>query len=191
MTGLLVTAVGAGMTAATALLVQNRADRARREERLAEERRLAAERRLQERHERLHTRQTQYTALNTSARQYLTLLSDLAHVLRRAPGHRAPGAVDDAAGQLNAARTAYRTCYAEVQLSLTTPLLLRTRALNRSLNAVYGTLMRIVHGNARTGDTVGSARLLVAELWDELGELRTLLRADLDRERQGLLSPGR
>ncbi|WP_405603266.1 hypothetical protein OG741_30870 [Streptomyces sp. NBC_01410] len=175
-TALLVTVVGAATTTMTALITQSRIDRSRREGRREEERRLLDERFLQERHEALGARRSQYAVLNTSARQYLTALSDYAHALGRgsAGEHTAREA-----SQLEHARAAYRDCYAELQLTLPEPLLADVRTMNRSLNATYGVLIRLTHGMARTGETVEGARLRIAGLWNELGELRAGLRADL------------
>ncbi|GGK16350.1 hypothetical protein GCM10011583_55330 [Streptomyces camponoticapitis] len=175
-TALLVTVVGAAMTTVTALLTQSRIDRSRREERREAGRRQLEERCLQERQELLGARRSEYAALNTSARQYLTALSDHAHALGRGAGaETGVGASAD----LEETRAAYRDCYSQLQLTLPEPLLESVRSTNRSLNAIYGVLMRINHGMARTGETVDDVKLHIAGLWSELGELRAGLRADL------------
>jgi hypothetical protein len=173
MTALLVAVVGVVGTTVSALLAQSRGERSRREERERGERLLSADREARERRRVMDLRRSQYAALNTAARQYLTALADYAHALRIGADP------DRLARELDTARGAHRDRYAEAQMTLPDPVLEAVRTTNRSLNATYGMLMRLTNGTARPGETPDEVLLRIRDLWVRLAGLRRQLRDDL------------
>ncbi|WP_225850293.1 hypothetical protein [Streptomyces sp. HPF1205] len=164
---LVVGSVGIIGTLASALLTYRQAERTHRADRDHSDLR-SAER---ERHRLREVRTAQYAELNAAARQYLTALSDYCHVLRRGAD---PG---EAANVLHTVRAAYRNTYAQAQMTVPAPVLEALRTANRTLGALYGSLMRLTPDP--DGTAVEAAEAEIRRCWTRLTELRTSLRSDL------------
>lgn len=170
--GLCVAVVGVLGTLASSLLTQRAADTSRRREQ-------AEERRDQERRAGLDARRDTYVALNTACRQYLAALTDQMHALINADGSGNADGPGDASRRLTEARDAHRDCYAEAQLLVPDPVLDLAGAVNRSLSATYGMLMRLDHGDPRPGDSLDAARTDIELLWRQVRLMRQRMRGDL------------
>jgi hypothetical protein len=164
---LAVTVVAVLGTLVSALLAQRQAHRAAtRQLARLDDRRAAA------RDE--EARRAGYTALNTSARRYLTALTNQVHALRNGAG---PARGDT---ELHRARAAHADVYAEFQLIAPDPVLAPARTVNRTLNHTYGMLMRLAQGTDGPGDSLDAAQARITGLWDHgLTDLRTRMRLDL------------
>lgn len=160
---LLITAVAVLGTLVSALLAQRQANRSMDENlnRL-------------DRHHTIEAHRAGYTALNTAARRYLTALTNHLHALRL--GNDAEMTTAD----LQRARAAHADCYAEVQLIAPDPVLTTARTVNRTLNHVFGMLMRLTQDTCLAGDSLDTAQAHITELWDGgLADLRERMRLDL------------
>ncbi|MGC9377445.1 hypothetical protein [Streptomyces sp. MH13] len=183
--GLLIAVVGVAGTLGAALLTQNRADRTKRMElrAAAEQRReehghaeemLRAEQARQRQLENLERRRACYITLNTSARQYLTAMTNYLHALQRNED------VDTRLADLEAGRLAYRDSYAESQMIAPEAVLRASSTAKKRLNAAYGKLRK--YGAAPSDHTAELADLegeFREEVWPYLGELKQAMRTDL------------
>ncbi|MGC9498001.1 hypothetical protein [Streptomyces sp. WG7] len=183
--GLLIAVVGVAGTLGAALLTQNRADRTkrmelqaaaeqRREEHAHAEEMLRAEQARQRQLESLERRRACYIALNTSARQYLTAMTNYLHALQRGED------ADSRLADLEAGRLAYRDSYAESQMIAPEDVLRASSTAKKRLNAAYGKLRK--YGSAPSDHTAELANLegeFHEEVWPYLGELKQSMRTDL------------
>ncbi|MFH8975503.1 hypothetical protein [Streptomyces sp. NPDC017890] len=183
--GLLIAMVGVAGTLGAALLTQNRADRTKRMElqAAAEQRReehghaeemLRAEQTRQRQLESLERRRACYITLNTSARQYLTAMTNYLHALQRGED------VSPRLTDLEAARLTYRDSYAESQMIAPEAVSRASSTAKKRLNAAYGRLRK--YGSAPSDHAEELANLEAEfreEVWPYLGELKQSMRADL------------
>ncbi len=171
---LLVTALAVAGTLVSALLAQRHAGRSMTRELDRLDRRRVEERQERARQSVLESHRAGYTAFNSAARRYLTALTNHLHALRLGTG------VEAAAAELRRARAEHADCYAELQLVAPDTVLTTAREVNRALNHVYGTLLRLAHGAPLADDSLDAAQAEITGLWDRaLAELRTRMRRDL------------
>ncbi|MCT9075987.1 hypothetical protein [Streptomyces fulvoviolaceus] len=172
-TALLVAVAGVVGTLLSALLTQRAADRSRQRE--------------QERAEQLRKRRSEaqelrscYVALNTSARQYLSALTDHLHALGRDEDLRS------VRQRLTEARDQHRDAYAEAQMRVPERVLELAGGLSHGLGAVYGMVRRLDDGVPRAGDSPAAVQAGIDALWGGLRAMRRALRADLGASRADL-----
>lgn len=114
-----------------------------------------------------------YIALNSTAREFIAALTDL---LRAA---EADEARDDERNALEQARSSFRLCYAEAQLSVNDEALAAAGRVNRTLMNLFGVVKRLDKGASRSGESFASAEAKRQQAWTQLRNLRSLMRADL------------
>ncbi|MEU5537140.1 hypothetical protein [Streptomyces sp. NPDC020362] len=170
-------------TLTATVITQSRADRMKRlelrtmvdqqaAERAHAESRHRVEQAENERRDASQRKRACYIALNTAARQYLSAQDAMLHALRAGAGK------DDAVAELEVVRRDYRACYAEAQMTLPLPVLVRARPIDRSLNRTFGHLKRrALYGAARL--TLEEVGVLLDENWVCLEELLHIMRDDL------------
>ncbi|MFJ8697063.1 hypothetical protein [Streptomyces roseolilacinus] len=183
--GLLVAVVGVAGTLGAALLTQNRADRTkrmelqaaaeqRREERDHAEELLRAEQARQRQSESLERRRTCYITLNTTARQYLTAMTNHLHALRRGED------TDASLENLEESRLSFRDSYAEAQMIAPKTVLRVAGVAKARLNAAYGKLREYgTPPSASDGELSFLEEEFHQEVWPHLGEMKRAMRADL------------
>ncbi len=114
-----------------------------------------------------------YIALNSTAREFITALTDL---LRAA---EADEARRDERNALEQARSSFRLCYAEAQLSVNDEVLAEAGRVNRSLMNLFGVTKRLDKGVHRAGESFAIAEAKRQQTWVQLRNLRSVMRADL------------
>ena len=120
-------------------------------------------------------RKVAYTAFNATARRYLAILVDHAHVLRL-------GAEDpqESLATVDTARVEYHLRYAEAQMIVPDTVLAGVRQVNASLGSVHGVLARLTRITTREGDDITAARAETKEGWRVLSRMRAAMRTDLN-----------
>ncbi|MGX2995939.1 hypothetical protein JNUCC64_16910 [Streptomyces sp. JNUCC 64] len=170
---LLIALIGVCGTLAATWLTQRSADRAKRKELDHAVWLHRAEREDRAREETLGARRTSHVALNTTARQYLTALSDRLHELRLG----APG--DEGAAEVEKHRAVYRESYAQAQMVVPDEVLAAAGRSNAALSGLHGLLKRLANGTAREGESLETAGAGIDAARDLLHELREVMRTDL------------
>ncbi|MDQ0757709.1 hypothetical protein [Streptomyces canus] len=161
--GIWIAVVGVAGTLGAAVLTQSRADRARRLENLEQN---------------LERRRTCYITLNTSARQYLTAMSNYLHALEN--DEDVPACLES----LEAARLAYRDSYAEAQMVVPNVVFDASRAAKKELNHFYGDLKRYgADPSAYASELADLHPRLHDVVWRSVGALRRSMRVDLGVDR--------
>ncbi|OLT24934.1 hypothetical protein BJF83_23500 [Nocardiopsis sp. CNR-923] len=163
-------AIGSVVTAFTTQLFAHRikaqelkhADRVRLEQQRSEESKLLDEQ-----------RRSTYVALNSAAREFHAALTDLLHAVQLDEPR------DGEREALEQARSAYRLCYAEAQLSVNDEILEAASQVNRTLTSLFGVVKRLDNGNPRAGDNFDSAEGERQRVWGRIEQLRLLMRSDL------------
>ncbi|MFQ6197231.1 hypothetical protein [Streptomyces sp. NPDC000405] len=170
---LLIALIGVCGTLAATWLTQRSADRVKQRELEHAEWLRRSDHDERTREAALSARRASYVALNTTARQYLTALSDRLHRLRL------ESLPEGGADEVEECRTAYRESYAEAQMIVPDTVLTVARRSNAALSHVYGLLKRIQNGTVREGDSLESARARIDDARNLLRELREVMRTDL------------
>ncbi|QCD55978.1 hypothetical protein [Streptomyces hawaiiensis] len=170
---LVIAFVGIIGTLASALLTQRsannnklreieRADQQRREERAYETEQATIE-----------IRRACYVALNIAARLYQTALTNYLVAIRS-------GAVtDEIRTDVDEMRRDHRARHAEAQMLVPDAVLVAAGTVNSHLSNLYGILRRIDIGEPEQGETVELAAEMRRGTWENLSEMRTVMRRDL------------
>ncbi|MEU5216350.1 hypothetical protein AB0G79_09120 [Streptomyces sp. NPDC020807] len=185
LTALLIAVVGVAGTLGAALLTQSRAERTkllelraaaeqRREEHAHAERSAHAEQERQRQRESLERRRACYIALNTTARHFLTSMTNHLHAVRRGE--------DEAASleTLEAARGAFRDCFAESQMIAPAPVRQHVGQARQRLLGAYGSLRTYLDDpDAHAAELAAMEDALHQDVWPFLGAMKDAMRRDL------------
>lgn len=173
--------IGVCGTLCATWLTQRSAERSRQAERREAERLRQLEEEARGAERVIDLLRANYIALNQAARHYFGALSNELHRLPSEGGGEGPA---EQLTDLDAARMAYRACYAEAQMVVPDTVLAVSSAVNRELNQAYGMLKRL-HGRApREHDGRERTRAHLDAARGLLHDLRREMRRDL-----GVTSP--
>ncbi|MFF0206173.1 hypothetical protein [Streptomyces sp. NPDC005017] len=160
-------------TLLSALMTQRLAGKARVKELDHAERQRARERRHETEQATQEAVLACYITLNTASLDYHSELNNFWYALR------AGRVTDDLRSRLDDARRGHRARYSEAQMRVPDDALAAADKVHRSLSRIYGVLKRL-DGNIpphHEGESLEHAYTQIAELWEQLSEMRRIMRA--------------
>ncbi|MEJ8646225.1 hypothetical protein WKI68_43250 [Streptomyces sp. MS1.HAVA.3] len=162
-------------TLASGLMTQRLAEKAKSTEFEHSGRQRAEERQYETRRAVTEGVRTCYVMLNTASLDYHSELNNFWYALR------AGRITDDLRSRLDDARREHRARYSEAQMRVPDEVLATADDVHRGLNRTYGVLKRLDGGipPRREGESLEQAHTQIVACWDQLGEMRRIMRRSI------------
>ncbi|MDX3536835.1 hypothetical protein PV721_21150 [Streptomyces sp. MB09-01] len=170
-------------------MAQRLAEKAKSKELDHSERQRAEERQYETKRAVEEAVRTCYIMLNTASLEYHSELNNFCYALR------ADHVTDDLRSRLDDARREHRTSYSEAQMRVASAgrrhpddALTAADDVHRRLSRIYGVLKRL-DGRIpprREGESLEHAHTQIVELWEQLSEMRRIMRRSIGVPARGL-----
>ncbi|MFI8392207.1 hypothetical protein [Streptomyces sp. NPDC085540] len=162
-------------TLVSGLMTQRLAEKTKLKELDRTERQRAEERQYESERVTEETVRACYVMLNTASLDYHSELNNFWYALKS-------GVVtDDLRSRLDDARREHRARFSEAQMRVPDEVLASADDVHRRLSRIYGVLKRLDGGfpPRREGESLEQAHTQIVELWDELSEMRRVMRQSI------------
>ncbi|MCX5586778.1 hypothetical protein ACFV0H_22110 [Streptomyces erythrochromogenes] len=162
-------------TLVSGLLTQRLAEKAKSKELDRSERQRTEERQYETKRAMVEAVRDCYVMLNTASLDYHSELNNFWYALRSGR------ATDDLRSRLDDARREHRARYSEAQMRASDDVLAIADDVHRRLSRIYGVLKRLDGGfpPRREGESLEQAHTQIVELWDQLSEMRRIMRQSI------------
>ncbi|WP_405834215.1 hypothetical protein [Streptomyces sp. NBC_00105] len=162
-------------TLASGLMTQRLAEKTKLKELDRSERQRAEERQYESKRVTEEVVRACYVMLNTASLDYHSELNNFWYALK------ADAVTDDLRSRLDDARREHRARFSEAQMRVPDDVLASADGVHRRLSRIYGVLKRLDGGfpPRREGETLEQAHTQIVELWDELSEMRRVMRQSI------------
>ncbi|MGW0583480.1 hypothetical protein ACWD25_47970, partial [Streptomyces sp. NPDC002920] len=160
---------------ASGLLTQRLAERVKSKELAHSDRQRAEEQQYETKRATAEAVRACYVMLNTASLDFHSELNNFWYALR------ADHVTDDLRSRLDDARREHRARYSEAQMRVPDNVLATADDVHRRLNRMYGVLKRLDGKTPprREGESLEQAHPQIVGLWDQLGELRRVMRRSI------------
>ncbi len=172
---LLIAFLGIVGTLASGLMTQRLAEKVKSKELDRSERQRAEERQYETKRAMEEAVRACYVMLNTASLDYHSELNNFWYALK------AGLLTDDQRSRLDDARREHRARFSEAQMLVPDDVLTTAEDVYRRLSRIYGVLKRLDGGfpPRREGESLDQAHSQIVELWDELSEMRRMMRQSI------------
>jgi hypothetical protein len=162
-------------TLVSGLMTQRLAEKAKSKELDRSERQRVEERQYETKRAMEEAVRTCCIMLNTASLEYHSELNNFWYALRSGR------VTDDLRSRLDDARREHRARYSEAQMRVPDDVLASADDVHRRLSRIYGVLKRLDGGIAprRKGESLEQAHAQIVELWDQLSEMRRIMRRSI------------
>ncbi|MET9692555.1 hypothetical protein ABZY81_29485 [Streptomyces sp. NPDC006514] len=162
-------------TLVSGLMTQRLAEKTKLKELDRTERQRAEERQYESERVTEETVRACYVMLNTASLDYHSELNNFWYALK------ASVVTDDLRSRLDDARREHRARFSEAQMRVPDEVLASADDVHRRLSRIYGVLKRLDGGfpPRREGESLEQAHAQIVELWDELSEMRRVMRQSI------------
>ncbi|MDT0450528.1 hypothetical protein [Streptomyces hesseae] len=162
-------------TLASGLMTQRLVEKAKAKELEHAERQRVDERRYEAERATADALRACYVTLNTASLDYHSELNNFWYA------SRAGRVTDELRSRLDDARREHRARHSEAQMRVPDDVLAAAHEVNLGLSRVYGVLKRLDGGlpPRREGESLEQSRAQINEAWDQLNEMRRVMRRSL------------
>ncbi|OEJ22924.1 hypothetical protein AR457_37510 [Streptomyces agglomeratus] len=169
-------------TLLSGFMAQRLAEKAKAKELDHSERQRAEERQYETKRAMEEAVRTCYIMLNTASLEYHSELNNFWYAIR------AGRVTDDLRSRLDDARREHRARYSEAQMRVPDDALTAADDVHRRLSRIYGVLKRLDGGipPRRDGESLEHAHTQIVELWEQLSEMRRIMRRSIGVPARGL-----